>query len=258
MKAREYENINGYTQLINTNYEDEKGSGTSDYKDLSNKPKINNVELKSGNNTFNQLGIQEKLTPGENITIENNVISSSGGGGNANLNVDSTNEYATISNNVETINFDLANEKLIVAKPNIYYKEISLGGGTWGNWNKGQDVTGWNYMYRLDTKNMLLECFMSKTLNIGCTATSGNFYRSEPVYIDHLKEFSDNIGLGKLEILDVNINVIKSGYPVTVSFNSINSSSSDFDLSFYLVSGGSRNATNYDVMVHFMSTIESY
>ena len=44
MKAREYENINGYTQLINTNYEDEKGGGGS-YK------------------------------PGDGIKIENDIIS---------------------------------------------------------------------------------------------------------------------------------------------------------------------------------------
>ena len=112
-------------------------------------------------------------------------------------------------------------------------------------------------MYRIDNENMMLECYMNKTLNIGCTATSGNFYRSEPVYINHLKEFSDNLGLGNMEIYDVNINVIKSGYPIFVSLNSINASN-PWDLSFYLVSGNSRNATNYNVMVHFISSIETY
>lgn len=54
------------------------GGGTSDYNDLDNKPKVNNVEL-SGNKTLDDLSIQHKLTAGSNITIENNVISSTGG-----------------------------------------------------------------------------------------------------------------------------------------------------------------------------------
>ena len=335
---------------------------------------------------------QDTLVSGTNIkTINNqsllgsgNIDIGSGTGGNANLNLDITNETAYITNNTESMTFNLVDEKLIVAKPNEYYKEISLGGGsdiflitkdtttyqdvltafndnkgllfrnsaivdgtsypviyalkqtdhvllyvhnhpqiidvwkintdntyektrefvlaenqaikdyvdgkvatkqdelvsgtniksinnqsllgngninikpnTWGNWIKGQDTTGWNYMYRIDNENMMLECYMNKTLNIGCTATSGNFYRSEPVYINHLKEFSDNLGLGNMEIYDVNINVIKSGYPIFVSLNSINASN-PWDLSFYLVSGNSRNATNYNVMVHFISSIETY
>lgn len=36
------------------------GGGTSDYADLSNKPKINNHELSAGNNTLNTLGIAAK------------------------------------------------------------------------------------------------------------------------------------------------------------------------------------------------------
>lgn len=45
------------------------GSGTSDYNDLDNKPKINNIELK-GNKTLDELGIQAK---GNYIEDENYV-----------------------------------------------------------------------------------------------------------------------------------------------------------------------------------------
>lgn len=78
--------------------------GTTDYTALTNKPQINGVEL-TGNKTSADLGIEEtdptvpthvkniaesditnwnnkqdKLTAGANITIENNVISATGGG----------------------------------------------------------------------------------------------------------------------------------------------------------------------------------
>lgn len=78
------------------------GGGTTNYNALSNKPKVNNVEL-VGNSTLEALGIQKALTAGDNIEIasdgtinatdtkyeagegieidENNVISATGGGG---------------------------------------------------------------------------------------------------------------------------------------------------------------------------------
>lgn len=52
--------------------------GTTDYTALTNKPKINGVEL-LGNKTSADLGIQT-LVAGANITIVDNVISSTGGG----------------------------------------------------------------------------------------------------------------------------------------------------------------------------------
>ena len=55
-------------------------SGSNDYTDLTNKPSINNVTL-SGNKSSDDLSLQGKLTAGNNITIENNVISAEGGGG---------------------------------------------------------------------------------------------------------------------------------------------------------------------------------
>lgn len=51
-------------------------SGSNDYTELENKPSINNVTL-SGNKTSDDLNLQGKLTAGQNITIENNVISAS-------------------------------------------------------------------------------------------------------------------------------------------------------------------------------------
>ena len=54
--------------------------GTGDYNDLDNKPQINSVTL-VGNKTSADLNLQEKLTAGANINIdENNVISATGGG----------------------------------------------------------------------------------------------------------------------------------------------------------------------------------
>ena len=68
------------------------GGGTTNYLDLINKPKINNVEL-TGNKTLEDLGINIPELPiasadtlggikiGENLTIdENGVVSASGGG----------------------------------------------------------------------------------------------------------------------------------------------------------------------------------
>ena len=50
----------------------------NDYTDLINKPSINNVTL-SGNKSSDDLNLQGKLTAGQNITIEGNVISAEGG-----------------------------------------------------------------------------------------------------------------------------------------------------------------------------------
>lgn len=52
-------------------------SGSNDYTDLINKPSINNVTL-SGSKTSDDLNLQGKLTAGNNITINNGVISASG------------------------------------------------------------------------------------------------------------------------------------------------------------------------------------
>ena len=50
------------------------GGGTSDYADLTNKPQIAGVTL-SGNKTLTDLGIQEELTAGDGIVIDDGEIS---------------------------------------------------------------------------------------------------------------------------------------------------------------------------------------
>lgn len=55
-------------------------SGTTDYTNLLNKPKINDIEL-DGNKTSDELGLQSKLTAGDNITIfEDGTINAVGSG----------------------------------------------------------------------------------------------------------------------------------------------------------------------------------
>lgn len=49
-----------------------------DYDNLTHKPQINGHEL-VGNKSSDGLGLQGKLTAGDNVTIENGVISASGG-----------------------------------------------------------------------------------------------------------------------------------------------------------------------------------
>ena len=49
-----------------------------DYDNLTHKPQINGHEL-SGYQSGSDLGLQNQLTAGDNVTIENGVISASGG-----------------------------------------------------------------------------------------------------------------------------------------------------------------------------------
>ena len=53
-------------------------AATHDYDNLTHKPQINGHEL-VGNKSSDDLGLQGKLTAGDNVTIENGVISASGG-----------------------------------------------------------------------------------------------------------------------------------------------------------------------------------
>ena len=60
------------------------GTGVDDYNELSGKPRINDIELK-GNKTSDDLGLQQKLIEGENVTLLDNgdgttTISAIGGG----------------------------------------------------------------------------------------------------------------------------------------------------------------------------------
>lgn len=76
------------------------GSGTTDYTDLTNKPKINNVLL-SGDLTSSGLGLQDTLVSGTNIkTINNEPIL---GSGNITIQGGSTPESITVTDTTYTI-----------------------------------------------------------------------------------------------------------------------------------------------------------
>ena len=68
----------GENITINANGEISATGGTDDYEELTNKPQINGHEL-SGDQSGSDLGLQNQLTAGDNVTIENGVISASGG-----------------------------------------------------------------------------------------------------------------------------------------------------------------------------------
>lgn len=68
----------GENITINANGEISATGGTDDYEVLTNKPQINGHEL-SGDQSGSDLGLQNQLTAGDNVTIENGVISASGG-----------------------------------------------------------------------------------------------------------------------------------------------------------------------------------
>ena len=137
------------------------GGGTDYYPDLTGKPKVNGVEL-VGDKTSEQLGInvptktseltndsgfidkdvnnltnytdntalqgllsgkQDTLTAGNNISIENNVISATGSGGNANFTLDTTNNFAVIQSQTQGISFELDDTDgvtLIASDPGTY------------------------------------------------------------------------------------------------------------------------------------------
>lgn len=92
--------INGSSILGQGNIEISGGSGTSNYTQLLNKPKINNIELNE-NKTSSDLNLQDKLVSGTNIkTINNQSIL-----GNGNINI-SGGEAISVGN----IQFDLVEE----------------------------------------------------------------------------------------------------------------------------------------------------
>lgn len=57
-------------EIIDMEAEDGGGLATTNYNDLSNKPKINDVILEN-NKTSNELGLQEKMEAMSNLDIEN-------------------------------------------------------------------------------------------------------------------------------------------------------------------------------------------
>lgn len=84
------------------------GQGTTDYADLENKPKINNVTL-SGNKTATQLGLQAELVSGTNIkTINNQSIV---GSGNITIEGGGTDDYSELSNKPQINSVALSGNK---------------------------------------------------------------------------------------------------------------------------------------------------
>ena len=74
----EFKTINGESIVGQGNIEISGGSGTSNYNNLTNKPKINNIELNE-NKTSSDLGLQDTLISGTNIkTINNQSILGNG------------------------------------------------------------------------------------------------------------------------------------------------------------------------------------
>lgn len=68
-----------YNPIVIGNLNRTGGGGVSSYNDLTDQPQVNNVTLK-GNKSLDELGVQQKLIAGSNISIVDNVISSNGGG----------------------------------------------------------------------------------------------------------------------------------------------------------------------------------
>ena len=93
------------------------GGGTTDYADLDNKPQIGGVTL-SGNKSLDDLSIQHKLTAGTNITIQNNVISSTGGGLGTKL-------TSTVSG--DTVSFTSAAITANAVIDDLYIQNIFIG-----------------------------------------------------------------------------------------------------------------------------------
>lgn len=101
-------------------FAEEGEGGTSDYTKLINKPQVNSIEL-DGNKSLEDLGIQGTLTAGTNITIEDNVISATGGGGG-------TGDYEDLENKptingVELIGDKTSAELDIFSKVDYEYEE---------------------------------------------------------------------------------------------------------------------------------------
>lgn len=78
-----------YNPVVIGNLNRTGGGGVSSYNDLTDQPRVNNVTLK-GNKSLDELGVQQKLIAGSNISIVDNVISSTGGGGTGYYYIDGT------------------------------------------------------------------------------------------------------------------------------------------------------------------------
>lgn len=136
------------------------GGGTGNYVDLTNKPQINGHTL-NGNKSSSDLDLQDKLTPGDNINIdENGVISASSG----------VSDYDEILhkpqiNNVELIGNKSLNDLGIQAKIDVEIRKAIyelLNNATYVNSNNTTNlniVKDWVGLYSVT--NTLTHCTTS-------------------------------------------------------------------------------------------------
>lgn len=131
-----------------------------DYNDILNKPQINNIVL-SGNKTGAELGLQDTLTAGTGITIEDNVISATGASAPANM---------VTTDTIQTIT---ANKKLS--------DDVELQIGSRNNariyWNSSKDYPqafgAWHFSslytnsYYAANSHVLIDAAGSTTLTVG-------------------------------------------------------------------------------------------
>lgn len=122
--------------------------GSSDYTDLSNKPKVNNVTL-SGNKTSAQLGLQDALVSGTNIkTVNNNSLL---GSGNVDIPLDEA--YTTLTGTTATL-----------ANKNVYGQIIPSGGVTYTLPTATAGIDNYCKLF-LDTTNSATVGFSGTTPN---------------------------------------------------------------------------------------------
>ena len=124
------------------------GQGTTDYSDLENKPKINNVTL-SGNKTAAQLGLQPELVSGTNIkTINSQSIV---GSGNITIEGGGTDDYADLDNKPQINSVALSGNKSASdlglatasqgAKADTAVQQVTVGTTTTGEAGTNASVT---------------------------------------------------------------------------------------------------------------------
>ena len=145
-------------------------SGSNDYTDLTNKPSINNVTL-SGNKSSDDLSLQGKLTAGDNITIENNVISAEGGGAQIVSGVVNANGTITFTDS-EGNSFTTSGESVIGAdgfSPSATVQQTASGatitvtdknGTTTANITNGQD--GNDYVLTAQDKSDIADIVLNE------------------------------------------------------------------------------------------------
>lgn len=163
---------------------------TSDYDNTINKPQISGVTL-SGNKSLSSLGIQPELTAGTNITIENNVISATGGGGGSSY---TAGDGIVIDNDeISTDNMpaeDMA--EIVTPLPSLNARLPILFDET-----GAERVVGW-YKLANGTKKPVYEYLIKTTVNQAST-TDLSSLNIENIYKYEGAQFNDNYG-GKIDI----------------------------------------------------------